>query len=341
LGSIRRQWLIVSVFTLAVSTVTFFWSVTRAPTYRGEFKILVEPVTAESEVVASATGESSKIVDQDLGDTQVSKVKVDYETQFQVLLSRNLLEPVVSNLETQFPISYETLQRRLKLSRLSKESKIIQISYESGSVTESEAVLDLVSKTYMNDSLTERQTNVRRALDFAENQLTGLNIKVNQLEKDLQEFRERNAITDPQSYGEQLELRIVELQNRLGNTQIQLSQNKSLLVSLQKQNRSGANSAEAGSVLSDSPEYQQLQRQLQEIETKIAFESEVLTPQHPKVIELINQREKPVSYTHLTLPTILRVSIEMVPGAWKIQTRTTIQQNTRHTRRPKRSLFQP
>ena len=62
----RRLWivLVANVVTIAAAMA---WNRTRPQVYEGSFKILIEPVTAEGQVVSSLKGTETSVEDQDLG----------------------------------------------------------------------------------------------------------------------------------------------------------------------------------------------------------------------------------------------------------------------------------
>lgn len=297
-ATVKRRWLVLVGVTIAVTSGTIFWSMSRPSHYQGQFQILVEPVTAEGEFVSAATGGNQSITDQDLGETQVSSAQLDYPTQIEVLLSRKLLVPVVNSLQPQFPsIEYGQLRRRLNIYRQEDEgsgsaTKILVFDYQAPTSEEVESVSNALSRAYIKYSLQERQTNLKRAVQFSDKQLPLLKAQVNQLELQLQQFRERNQVVDPDLLSQQVTQQFRDLQQQLASTQIELLQQRRLYASLQQQLQQQPSSAEAGSVLSEAPEYRRLVDQLQEIETQLEIQSAQLTANHPILIDLQAQRDR-------------------------------------------------
>ncbi|PZD73153.1 Tyrosine-protein kinase YwqD [Acaryochloris thomasi RCC1774] len=305
LGTIRRRWLLIVGTTAVVTVGTFFWSITRPAQYQGQFQILVEPVTAESEVVSRATGDQKSVTDQDLGETQQASTLLDYSTQIEVLYSRKLLDPVVNRLQDTFPeITYDILRRKLQISRQSGSSqgqgrgegadttKILLFEYQSPNPEEVKQVSQDLSQTYVKYSLQERQTNLRRAIQFTDKQLPLLKAQVNQLELQLQQFRERNRLVDPEQLSQQVTSELGSFQQQLMSTQLELLQKKRLYASLQEQLQLQPDGVEASSVLSQAPDYRKLVEQLQELETQLEIESAQLTADHPVIIDLKSQRDR-------------------------------------------------
>lgn len=290
----RRRWIIFGVTTLCIS-LTGLWNRTRPPAYEGIFRILIEPVTAESQVVSAVTGKSTTPENQDLGGNQTSNITLDYPTQIQILLSEKILLPVVYKLKSNYPeTSYDSLKSSLDISRIKEptETKILQVNYRSASSSEAQQVVNIVSQAYIHYSLNERQTNVRRAISFLDSQLPNAQSQVRNFELALQNFRVQNQLIDPITLGTQLGTQMANTQQELLTTQIELEKSRQLYRSLEQQLQLHPKSAEAASVLSEAPEYQALVKQLQELDIELQSQSAELSDNHPKILSLRQKREK-------------------------------------------------
>lgn len=290
----RRLWivLVANVVTIAAAMSL---NRTRPHVYEGSFKILIEPVTAEGQVVSSLKGTETSVEDQDLGSAQSSKTTLDYPTQIQLLLSDKILQPTFQKLKSSDPkLSYEVLKSSLSISRLkdTAETKILEVRYSSRSANETKQVMNLVADAYIQYSLRERQTNVRRAVQFVDSQLPKIKTQVRDLELALQTFREQNQLIDPTTLGTQLGERMSNTQQEQLTTQVELTKAKQLYQSLQQQIQLQPKSAEAASVLSEAPGYQQLVKQLQDIDIELESLSAELTDEHPKIVSLREKRKK-------------------------------------------------
>lgn len=293
--SIQRRLWIVALINLATIGAAVSWGRSKPPAYEGNFNILIEPVTAEAQVVEAVTGNRTSVEAQDLGSAQTAKSTLDYPTQIQLLLSDKILLPVVAKLKPTHPkISYETLRSALKIDRLKEqaETKILEVHYRSASEAETKKVIDLIADAYVQYSLSERKTNVRRAIQFVDTQLPIVKNQVSKLELDLQKFREQNQLVDPTLLGTQLGTQMTTIQQDQQVTQVKLSEAKQLYNSLAQQIKLQPQGAEAASVLSQAPGYQQLVKQLQDLDVELQSLSAELTDEHPKIIALREKRLK-------------------------------------------------
>jgi polysaccharide biosynthesis transport protein len=296
---IKRRLPIILGVTTVVIGITLVWNRTRPPAYDGSFKILIEPVTAESEVVSSLNGgQSGNANAPDLNGGPPSASALDYPTQIQILQSPKLLMPVIQKLQALDPkFSYDKVHNALTITRVRDpgakvETKILEVHYLGEHPDQVEQATNLISQTYIRYSLSERKTNVRRALQFVDEQLPKVKTQVRNLESTLQTFREKNQLIDPTNLGSQIGGQLSNTQQQLFANQVELAKTKQLYQSLQQQLQLQPKDAEAASVLSDAPEYTVLVKQLQDIDVELQTLSADLTPDHPKITSLQEKRAK-------------------------------------------------
>jgi polysaccharide biosynthesis transport protein len=190
--------------------------------------------------------------------------------------------------------SYDKLMGLLKVTRQKEpaETKILEVQYRGSSGPEVDQVIKLLSQAYVRYSLTERQTNVRRAVQFVNEQLPKVQKQVRDLESALQRFREQNQLVDPTVLGTQIGAQISNNQSLLLANQVELAQTRQLYSSLEKQLQLQPKGAEAATVLTDAPGYQDLVKQLQTLDVELQTQSAELTEDNPKVIALREKRAK-------------------------------------------------
>lgn len=295
-GAIRRRFPVVVLVTAAVAVSTLYWSRTRPSSYQGQFRILIEPVTAESEVVSSLSGNNTSVQDQGLGNSQASQTVLDYPTQIQILLSPQILQPIADKLSPQYPnLSYKKLAKNLTIERVAENkapTKILSVSLDAADPESAKVIAAEVAQQYTDYSVSERQTNLGRAIQFVDRELPKAEGQVRQFEQLLQRFREQYQLLDPATFGGQVSSQAGAIQGQLAENQIQLMETRQLYTTLQQQLKLTPSGAEAATVLTESPSYQKLRTQLQEIESQLAIRSAELTSNHPEVVDLREQRNK-------------------------------------------------
>jgi polysaccharide biosynthesis transport protein len=330
-NAIQRRIGIVIVINILAIGATIIWNRQRPPQYEGNFRILIEPVTAEGQVVSAVTGGQKTGEEQEVGSAQSSKATLDYPTQIQLLLSEKILAPIVEKLKPTHPdLSYEALKKTLIISRFkaTEDTKILEIKYGAGSPSQTKQVLNLVSGAYIQYSLSERKSNVSRAIKFVDTQLPKIQTQVQTLEKQLQTFREQNRLTDPKILEGQLATQLNITKQEQQTTQIELNKARQLYRSISQQLKLQPKSAEAASVLSDAPGYQQLVKQLQDIDVELEKLSADLTEEHPKIISLKEKRQRLLPLLQKQAKTLLGSTLaQAVPNAESLPYQNPLRQD--------------
>ncbi|MDV3351399.1 polysaccharide biosynthesis tyrosine autokinase [Leptothoe sp. LEGE 181152] len=272
IGLIRRRALVI----ITVATAFFgysAWSALQQQTkYAGSFQILVEPVNADNASLADPTGQS-----QGAGG-------LDYPTQIAILKSPELLGEVAESLQPAYPgVSYGALSGGINVSRVGN-TKMLQITYQSGNAAQTQAVLDALADSYLQYSLNERQTYLRQGLKFVEEQIDTQQQQVDQLQDQLEGFQEQNSFTDPATRSAQLLDQKVALEQKQQELEQQLVAVRAQMSTLQQDD--GIQVA-----LEQSSAYQGLLNQMQEIEAQIAVELTWFRPNNPAIQTLEKQRD--------------------------------------------------
>ncbi|MBT9314596.1 GumC family protein [Leptothoe spongobia] len=279
----RRAVMIVSIAAGVMGAVVAH-TLLQEPIYESTFQVLVEPVNADNQV---------KDFGDLLGDALPSKSSgLDYETQVQVLRSPGLIEQVLAELQTIDPdpdLDYEKFLEYLTIRRVG-ETKIIEVLYRGKDPEKIKETLDVLADVYLEYSLKERQTNLRQGIQFVNKQLPELEGKVDELQSQLEIFRQTHNFIDPTTQNEQIARRSEELSTQRLEVDRQLARaqtNYDLL----------ASSEGSEAALQDAAVYQQLIQDLRQIEADIAAG---LTRFQPDSLEILVLREK----RELLLPVI-------------------------------------
>ncbi|AFY54847.1 capsular exopolysaccharide biosynthesis protein [Rivularia sp. PCC 7116] len=265
----RRCLAILGVTSLVMAGVVTF-SLNQEQQYESKFQILAEAVNSEDNDVPT-------IIEGNFG-----KSGLDYETQIQVLKSPQLMATIVKDLQASYgDIDYESLMESLRIIRLG-ETKIIEVAYQANDRAKTKAVLDKLAQAYLKYSLENRQTHLRQGINFVETQLPTIQERVNKLQKELQEFRQKQDFLKPETQAEQIANQLKILSEQRVEADKNLADAYSSFKNLQSQQGALA-------LLDDAPVYQQLIVQLRQVESEIAGES---TRFRENSIPIQNLREK-------------------------------------------------
>ncbi len=260
----RRRVIVIITVSLLANFGFIFLISRRPPTYEGKFQLLVEPVTiAENKLLS--------LLSKTLGETNArTDSGLDYESQIRVLQSPKIMNPIVENIRQKYPdINYDILKEKVKIERLMKEdegTRILEVTYKDKKADKVEFVLDQIAQGYLKYSLEERQTNIRRGINFIEEQISTLQRQVDTIQGKLQQLRKQYNIIDPTSESKVLTEQGIGIENSRVEIQQKLAQKKFLYATLKNLFDSGNIAAVLGQ---DNDSYTVLLRQIHEITNKI------------------------------------------------------------------------
>lgn len=279
---VKHRLRLIGVVAFGVTAATAFLTFTKEPIYQGKFQLLVEPVAEEQEDPLS-------VLQQDFGG-------LDYDTQIEVLQSPRVLNPIVEIIDDKYPeLEYEKLIRPkkppLKIKQID-DTKIIEISYIDADPQKIKYVLDNLSEAYLRYSLEERRVELKQGLDFVESQLPEVRARVDELQGEVQIFRQDYNLISPEQQSEILAKKQVDFEQRYFDTQAQLKETRSLYALLEKQLGLEPQQALAASYLSESPRYQNLLNELQTVEVELAQESARFSSSNPAIQALTDKKNK-------------------------------------------------
>ncbi len=318
---VRRRIVVIGSVAISIAVGVGLWTLTQQPKYQGTFRLLVEPVTTENKLA-----ELTQIPGVTSNGQQES---LDYNTQIQVLVSPKLMAPIISQLAQQYPdIDYNAMLGAMTIKRF-ETTKILEVSYQDTETEKIKFILQQLAKDYLKYSLQERQTNLRKGIDFVDSQLPELQVRVNSLQRQLQQFRQQYNFIDPEVKAQQLSEQVDNVQLQRLDTQKELAETRSLYASFQAQ--SGAaladnpafyaatNSQErsdTAQALKEAPVYQKLVGQLRDIESQIGADSTRFQDDSPNMVSLRNKREN--------LFPVLRAEAQRILGNKLVELSTKI-----------------
>ena len=280
---VKHRLRLILLVAAGITTAAALWTFIKEPVYKGSFQILVEPLTKEkgNSTLSLISGDWSGL---------------DYETQIEVLQSPTVLNPIVKKLAVRYPdLEYESLitdgKSPLEIEQL-QNTKILEISYIHTDPEQIKFVIDNLAQDYLAYSLDERRAGVNQSIEFVTAQLPRLRNRVDELQEELQIFRQQHNLLDPKAQATLLAERQVAFEERYFNTQVQLNETKTSYNILQAQIGKLPQQAIATSYLSASPRYQKLLNELQEVEIKLANESVRFGAQNPVIISLEERKSK-------------------------------------------------
>ena len=241
----RRRAVVIGSVAVAISATVWFWTLTREPRYEGKFRLLVEPVTTENKSKLEGLAQTPA------GVNPIQQESLDYDSQIEVLRSPELMAPLIKKLAAHYPdINYDSLIENLTINRF-QETKILEFRYQDPDPQKIQFVLQQLSQEFLKYSLQERQTNLRQGIQFVDAQMPELRSRVNNLQKDLQQFRQQYEFVNPEVKAEQLAQQVNTIKFQKLDTQKQLAEARNFYAILQSP--SGVKLAETGALSAALP----------------------------------------------------------------------------------------
>ncbi|MBD2345469.1 GumC family protein [Anabaena subtropica] len=268
----RRSLVIIGVSATVMVAVFANVMLSKQPIeYESNFFVLVEPVNDDSEVV--------NIVK----DTNSRNSTLDYDSQIIVLKSPEVMRNTLQELRTSYPeITYPSLLKSLTINRVG-ETKIIETRYRGNDPNQIKTVLDLLVKDYLEYSQERRQTKLRQGIQFIDQQLPSIQKRVDQIQQELQFFRQRYNFNNPEKQGDSLDGQAGSLAGTQQNLNLQLTQIRNQLNLLQTEDGKTT-------ILNSASLYQQLLNQITQLDTQIATDSTLLENENPRLQTLKEKR---------------------------------------------------
>lgn len=319
----RRRVKLISAVAIAVTASIYLWTLTRAPKYEGKFRLLVEPVTTENKLegLTQLPGIVANNLPQQEG--------LDYNTQIQVLQSPEIMNPIINQLAARYPeIDYKSMLEDMTIERFEK-TKILEVSYQATEEAEIQFVLQQLAQEYLKYSLQERQTKLRQGIEFVDSQLPELQARVNNLQRQLQQYRQQFNFIDPEVKAQFLSEQVDKIGLQKLDAQKELAETRALYASFQAQ--SGAALADnpdfyaatslqertdTAQALKEAPVYQKLVGQLREIESQIGADGTLFQSDSPNMVVLREKREN--------LLPVMRAEAQRVLGNKLVELSTKI-----------------
>ncbi|WP_009634509.1 GumC family protein [Synechocystis sp. PCC 7509] len=317
---VRRRIVVIGSVAVSIAVGIGFWTFSQQPKYQGTFRLLVEPVTTENQLEG---------LTQLPGVTSNVQQSLDYNTQIQVLISPELMAPIVKKLAEQYPdINYNAMLGALTIERF-ETTKILEVSYRDTETKKIQFILQQLAKDYLKYSLQERQTNLRQGIEFVDSQLPELELRVNGLQRQLQQFRQQYNFIDPELKAQQLAAQVDNIELQRLETEKELAETRSLYANFQSQSGAAladnpdfyaaSNSQErsdTAQALKEAPVYQKLIGQLRDIESQIGADATRFQEDSPNMVSLRNKREN--------LLPVLRAEAQRVLGNKLVELSTKI-----------------
>ncbi|MEM6400836.1 MAG: polysaccharide biosynthesis tyrosine autokinase [Cyanobacteria bacterium P01_D01_bin.116] len=294
----RRRWLILGVASIVMSVATLL-SVVIKPMRESSMQILVSSNLYQS--VRTYNNQDS--LNNDFTDSNIEVV--DYTAQLQLMRSKKLIARAVELLSETYPgITVEDIKGKkggkgpLKVTQLQTgtgtrktPSEVFEVSFKDKDAVKAYRVLDALQIVYQDFNKQQQKERLSKGLAFVNERLPKIKQQVIQSEANLQKFRKRYNIVDPQVQSTILLESIAAIRKELDTTTAQLQDIEARYRNLEQQIAASPSNALVSSRLSQSTRYQSLLDEIQKTELALAQERQRFTDNSPTVQKLLEQRQ--------------------------------------------------
>lgn len=269
-AALRRRALLIVGVTGVVASGAVLKAKQDPPVYEGKFEILTKPVTGENKAVANVPQTLASV------ETVVPESAKEIETTIQVLQSPRVLEPVIAQLQTQYPdLTYDLVVNSLVIT--STKQNLLEVQYVDPDKKLVTDVLTKVKEAYLNYSLAERQADVNQAINFVKKQREPLEERVKSWQNQLRKLRLDNQLIEPAQKAQQVSSYITSLTQQQLENRVQFEQMIAKYQDLQRELAQEPGERAGNSVLTDNVRYQKILDQIQELDIEIKKDSVIFT----------------------------------------------------------------
>ena len=295
LNIILRKWFIPATFAGVGFAAATYVSSQDPSTYRGRFEILIEPVTsAEKLTDASVLTRSDGLPSEEL-------LNLDYPTQLKILKSTVVLSRIAAGVHSALPqipeaALLQNLQKNLIVQRVQEGksrfdyTKILQVTYEGNDAVLVETVLEVAADQYLQYSLEERENSLQAGVSFIDEQIPILETQIQVLQEQQRTLQQRYNLISPNQQATNLNDAYQTNQLNIQQIDEQLEGLRALKLKLETDLGLSAAEAPIALNLSQNPDRQNLLKQLQDLDSRIAIESSRFTQNSPILQNLLEKR---------------------------------------------------
>jgi polysaccharide biosynthesis transport protein len=297
---LRQRVLILGISCLIMSIASFL-AINNKPNYQSYMQILVKSNLYEE----PQANDIQKDTNSELTDFNLQGV--DYTAQMKLMLSSKLIDQAVDLLRPYYPnITSENIKGKtedgkkppLEVTQLedSKEvnqfsSQVFEISFNDADPVKTQRVLQALQKVYQEYNIEQQKERLKKGLAFFNARLPKVKKDLSQAETNLEKFRKKHNLLDPEVQSKILLESLADIQTQLQNTRAQLQDVQARYSSLEQKMAFSSQNAAISASLSQSPRYQSLLNEMQKTELALAKERLRYTDESPKIEVLEQQRQ--------------------------------------------------
>jgi len=294
----RRRWLILGIATITMSVATLL-SVVIKPMRESSMQMLVSSNLYQS----VGTSNNQNNLNNDFTDSNIEVV--DYTAQLQLMRSKKIIKRAVEMLRPMYqnitvkdikgekgekgPLTVTQLQTGTGIRKT--PSEVFEVSFKDKNPIKAQKVLEALQVVYQDFNKEQQQERLSKGLAFVNERLPKIKQQLIESEANLEKFRKRYNIVDPQLQSTILLESIAAIKKELDTTTAKLQDIEARYSNLEQKIAASPKNALVSSRLSQSTRYQSLLDEIQKTELALAQERQRFTDNSPSVQKLLEQRQ--------------------------------------------------
>lgn len=287
LNGLRKYWY-ASILTTALLMGAIGYATWKQPRiYRSAVQISID-LKGGSSFAEKLAGSS------DNGSGQSEDRTIAIETITQSLKSKSMIEQAILTIpDPKLRPSIGQAMQGLAI-QAKPDSNILTVSYTSLSPKEIIAVLNALSKVYVDYSIKTKKARTNNSIEFIESQLPASRKRLQNSSAQIEQFRIKYRFVDPATsasaldqYRQSIVAKINESRSTYYQTQQQYQELKKQLASVGLSSKGNLSTT----MLTQDSGYQALFTQLKDLELKYNQESVRFSPENPLIVALKEKRD--------------------------------------------------
>ncbi len=299
---LRRRLQILGVSGVVMSVASLL-ALTAKPTYQSTIQILV------SSQLNQGVGSSHIQEGVESNFTNPNVDMIDYTLQHQFMLSSMLIQKAVNLLRSDYPsLTVEDIkgkkgqQSPLAINLLERqiaENKVIhqvfEMSFKDNDPVRSQKFLQVLQNVYQEHNIEQRKQSLSKKLSLINESLPKIKDKMVKAEKNLEQFRKKHHLLNPEVQGKILLESLADIKKQLRITRAQLKDLQARYDNLKQELPSSPENALISFRLSQSTRYQTLLNEVQKTDLALTQQRLRYTDDYPEVQKLVQQRRSQVA----------------------------------------------
>ena len=303
----KRRWKPALCLFSGVCALNTFNTLSKIPIYQavGQLRLNVPNKTSQLVSIKGLEADSNKGSEQGIS-TEIAIMKSHPLLQKTIVPLQDFLKK--NNSDASVKVS--TLKASLNVTP-QEGTDIVNIKFDSVDPLIASAAVNQLMEVYVNYNLQENRSQASVARQFIAKQLPQIKQNVLIADQSLRRFMETNQISDVESLANVVTSAQINIQNQLDQVATEIAKVEAEALNIRGQLGVTVNTAFDISTVSQLPAIQKVRDSLQEVNQSLALARTNLTPDHPTILDLVDQQKRLQAILQETIQTSIGESLKV------------------------------